>query len=456
MKKNNIAIILSSGIGSRFGGDNNEFPKQLMKVAGKSLLEHTIERFERNKNIDEIIVVVSKKTKKIQEKIIKNNNFKKIKKIIIGGNTRQESSRFGIFACSERKVGKILIHDAVRPFVSDDIINTMISALDIYDAVDVAIPLSDTIIKVNSGNFIVDIPKRVNFKRGQTPQGFKLKIIKKAHKLAMRENFFEVTDDCGLIKKYNLAKIFVINGSDENIKITYPIDLHIADKLFQLKNLKINISDEKKIKSKLKNKNIVIFGHSSGIGKDIFRICKSSGSKVAGYSLSNDFDITNFKKVFAVIKEFVKKNGKIDILISTPAILLRKKLIDFTLEEIDKQIRVNYFAQVNIVKEAIKNMSKKGGSIALFTSSSYTRGRETYSIYSSTKAAIVNFVQAVSEEVFPQININAICPSRTKTPMRQNNFGKEDPKTLLSSKKVALITLQSCLSGITGQVVNIK
>lgn len=90
----------------------------------------------------------------------------------------------------------------------------------------------------------------------------------------------------------------------------------------------------------------------------------------------------------------------------------------------------------------------------LFTSSSHTRGRALYSVYSSTKAAIVNFMQAVSEELFhDQVRINAINPERTATPMRFENFGKEPEETLLSPARVAEVSLQTLLSDLTGQVI---
>ncbi len=231
----NVAIILSAGLGLRFKQNAKNLPKQLAIIAGKTLLEHTLEKFERNRNIDEIIIVVDPKTKKIQEKIIRENNFKKVKKIVLGGLTRQQSSKNGIFACDVKNTGKILIHDTARPFVSDKIINKVIDALNIYKAVTVAITLTDTLIKVDKNNFITDIPKRSQYMREQTPQGFDYKTIKKAHQLAIKENFNEITDDCGLVKRYNLSDIFVIPGEEGNIKITYPIDLHIADKLFQIK-----------------------------------------------------------------------------------------------------------------------------------------------------------------------------------------------------------------------------
>ena len=238
MNKISTAIILSAGQGLRFKKAPEKSFKQLAEISGKTLLQHVLEKFEENKKIDEIILVVNRETKKIQEKIVKKNNFKKVKKIIIGGETRQGSSRNGVLACDQKKTRKVLIHDVTRPFVSDKIINKIIKVLDIYKAVTVAIPLVDTLLKVNKKNIILDIPLRSDFRREQTPQGFDYKIIKKAHQMATQSNFSGANDDCSLVMKYGLANIFVISGEEENIKITYPIDLLIANKLFQIKNHK--------------------------------------------------------------------------------------------------------------------------------------------------------------------------------------------------------------------------
>ena len=236
MRKLNVAVILSAGLGLRFKKNHHSSLKQLVKISGKTCLEHILERFEGHKKIDEIILVVSKESKKVQEEIVRRNHFKKVKKVILGGVTRQESSKNGVFACDFRKTGKILIHDATRPFLSEEIINKIIEALDSYKAVTVGIPLVDTILKVNKKNLIVGIPQRTHFRREQTPQGFNPQIIKKAHQLAIKENFKEATDDCGLVKKYGLSKILVVSGEEENLKITYPLDLYLAKKLFQMKN----------------------------------------------------------------------------------------------------------------------------------------------------------------------------------------------------------------------------
>jgi 2-C-methyl-D-erythritol 4-phosphate cytidylyltransferase len=109
---------------------------------------------------------------------------------------------------------------------------------------------------------------------------------------------------------------------------------------------------------------------------------------------------------------------------------------------------------VNVVQAGIPYLRATKGAILLFASSSYTRGRALYAVYSSTKAAIVNFVQAVSEELFhDQVRINTINPERTATSMRLANFGREPEATLLSAERVAEVALKTLLSDLTGQVI---
>ena len=234
----NYAIILASGTGERSG---LEIPKQFIKIAGKTVIEHTLNIFQNNENIDRIIVVTNSDYIELVYQLASKNNFYKVCHVVRGGETRQQSSYIGLQAVADElhdiaeDNAKVLIHDAVRPFVTDRIINDCIKALDSYKAVDVAITSADTIIKVNSENIIETIPQRKYLKRGQTPQAFDFQTIMKAHKLALDSNDVEVTDDCGLITKFNPTDIYVVNGDDSNIKITYPIDISIADKLFQLK-----------------------------------------------------------------------------------------------------------------------------------------------------------------------------------------------------------------------------
>jgi len=222
----NYAIVLASGTGSRTGLD---LPKQFLKINGKTILEYTLNTFNKNKLTDKIILVVGEEYIENSKTIAKN--FTKISEVTTGGKTRQESSYNGVFAVKEDNA-KILIHDACRPFINDELINRCYYALDKYNAIDTGIETSDTIIEVDSRNIVTKTLKRQTLRRCQTPQGFISGLIKKAHSLARKKNI-KVTDDVSLIVSLNLDKVFVVDGEIENIKITYPDDIKYAkERLF--------------------------------------------------------------------------------------------------------------------------------------------------------------------------------------------------------------------------------
>lgn len=226
MKNSRVyAVILASGKGERM---NCGIPKQFLKIKDKSLVEYAIEAFEKNRNIDSIIIVTESASREKLNEIIGNAHYTKVSAIVDGGRTRFESSVNGVNAVPEKEA-KILIHDAARPFVSQRIIDETVSALDKYPAVEVAVKATDTIIERNDGFLLSATTERDRMMQVQTPQGFSLEVIKKAHEAAMKESDLKATDDCGLIFRYGICDVFVVEGDRQNIKITYPEDLLFAN-----------------------------------------------------------------------------------------------------------------------------------------------------------------------------------------------------------------------------------
>lgn len=224
----NIALILASGTGARC---NLGFPKQFAKINNKTILEYTIDVFDSHNEINEILIVTSEENVDTVKKL--SQNYKKVSNVIKGGETRKDSSYNGINSITEAEAN-VLIHDGVRPLISKEIITNCIKELKTKQAVCVAIDSTDTIFQINDNNIITSIPKRKTLKRAQTPQCFKLSIIKKAHELANNDPDCLVTDDCGLIMNYNLADIHIVEGSENNIKITYKEDLDFVKKILNL------------------------------------------------------------------------------------------------------------------------------------------------------------------------------------------------------------------------------
>ena len=224
MNRRVYAVILASGKGERM---NCGFPKQFAEIKGKTIIERSIEAFEKNENVDEIIVVSEPSTIEKIKKIVNKNNYKKVTNIGLGGAVRAESSSIGVGEVAEDDA-KILIHDAARPLVTQRIINDCISALDSCDAVHTAIKATDTIIEAENGTMKA-ATERSRMMQVQTPQGFRASTIKKAHSLAKKEGFAGATDDCGIVFRYGLADIRIVEGDRTNIKITYPEDIAVAE-----------------------------------------------------------------------------------------------------------------------------------------------------------------------------------------------------------------------------------
>jgi len=223
-----IAIILAGGMGNRVGGNT---PKQLLPLQdGRSILEHSVDAFEQTECIDEIAIVMHPDWIPEAESLRAKNTWKKVKKVIAGGSERWESSWNAIQAFSKVESASeisLLLHDAARPFVSARIIKEVCEALDEHAAVTVAVPVTDTLYKVESGKWKVEsIPSRAEFMRAQTPQAFHLDILKEAFERALKAGKMIVTDDAGVVHRYMPElPIYIVQGEETNKKITYKEDL---------------------------------------------------------------------------------------------------------------------------------------------------------------------------------------------------------------------------------------
>jgi len=454
MKLPNVAVVLAGGGGSRMGLG---IPKQLLKIAGKPLIEHTVGALQASEHIDEIIILMSSDHIETVRGMLPKSRYPKVAAIYEGGSTRNETTQIALGHIKHEECN-VLFHDAVRPLLSKEVISRCIYALKDYEAVDVAIPSADTIIEIED-DIITNIPDRSRLRRGQTPQAFRKTTIEKAYSIAKDDPNFQATDDCGVVLKY-LPKvpIKVVDGEDQNMKVTYPIDAFIMDKLFQLASTGVHTLSDKDRTEQLKDKVVVVFGGSYGIGGDIVNIAKGCGATVYSYSRSSTgTHVERSVEVRKALEDAYEESGKIDYVVNTAGILHIEPLADMSEDTIRSLIEVNYVAPVTIAKASLPYLKETKGQLLLFTSSSYTRGRADYSLYSSSKAAIVNICQALSDEWSDLgVRINCINPERTATPMRQRAFGTENPDTLLSSEVVARTSIDTLLSSVTGQVVDVR
>ncbi len=451
----NIAVLLAGGVGTRVGLD---IPKQLIKIAGRPIMEHTLAVLNAHDDVDEIIIMMAPGHLDAVREIVRSGDYEKVSQILEGADTRNDTTLRALAALPEGECN-VLLHDAVRPLVSDRIITDCFRALETHNAVDVAIPSADTIIEVDAENTIRDIPPRANLRRGQTPQAFKASVIKAAYEIAGRDANFVATDDCTVVLRYLPDEtIWVVAGEERNMKVTEPIDVYIADKLFQLTSSSGQEAHPDGSLEGLRGKTVLVFGGSYGIGADIAALAGRYGANVATFSRSTTgTNVQRREDVAKAAKETVGRFGSIDFVVNTAGVLPRGRLDEASDETIWTATEINYVAPILIAQELFGYLRETRGSLLLFTSSSYTRGRSGYSLYSSAKAATVNLTQALVEEwAADHVRVNVVNPERTGTPMRTKAFGHEPPESLLESEVVARASLETLLSPGTGHVIDLR
>ncbi len=220
------AIILMAGNGSRFG---TKTPKQFLPLNQKRVYLHTLDTFTETAVFDEIVLVCPEGWLEMVAEEAPHTT------VLLGGKTRQESSYLGLQGFSQ-KPDIVVIHDAVRPFVSKKILFRNIHQAIAHGAVDTCIASADTLVHAPGGKTIAAIPKREDYLRGQTPQTFRFDWIWQAHQATNTEG---AHDDCQLLLKQG-RQIHIVEVNDTNFKITTETDLALAEIIIQTKKYTTN------------------------------------------------------------------------------------------------------------------------------------------------------------------------------------------------------------------------
>jgi ribitol-5-phosphate 2-dehydrogenase (NADP+) / D-ribitol-5-phosphate cytidylyltransferase len=453
----NVAVVLAGGTGTRVG---LSIPKQLIKVAGRPIIEHTIGTLQASPDIDEIIVLMTPGHLDAVRAILRPGGYPKVTQVLEGADTRNGTTQRALDALGPDECN-VLFHDAVRPLLSQRVITDCVAALEQYEAVDTAIPSADTIIEVDEdGRTIQDVLKRSRLRRGQTPQGFRLSVIRRAYEAAAQDPDFEATDDCTVVLRYvPQVPIAVVTGDERNMKVTEPIDVYLADRLFQLDSREAPLPvSEDGYRQALEGKTVVVFGGSYGIGADIVELARSYGATVFAFSRSaTKTHVERRADIAAACEEVLAATGRVDHVVNTAGILPHGTLVETSEETLYAATEVNYLAPIHIAQVFQPHLARTRGSLLLFTSSSYTRGRSGYSLYSSAKAAVVNLTQALADEwAADGVRVNCVNPERTATPMRTKAFGEEPHGSLLTAHAVAETSLDVLISDWTGHIVDVR
>jgi len=243
-----VAVVLGGGVGQRLGAG---MPKQLLTLGGQTLVERCAAAFDQAPGVDEVLVVMARGYTEQVKAILAGGGYRKVRDVIEGGATRPDSTRVALAAIAGTTAGTprggglgdapgglggdcgVLLHDAARPLVDQQIIADCVASLEVHEAAGVAVPTSDTIVITDDG-VMRSVPRRETLFRCQTPQCFRLSVIARAHELAAADPDFAPTDDCGVVLRYLPGvDVHIVPGSERNIKITYPQDLAVAEALLR-------------------------------------------------------------------------------------------------------------------------------------------------------------------------------------------------------------------------------
>ena len=222
------AIIPAAGMGKRMG---KAMAKQFLTLGDKPMLAHTLLMFQRSPEIDEIIPVLSKEDMEgCLRDVIEHYQITKVKTLVVGGKERQDSVRHGLQKIS-KDTAIVLVHDGVRPFVTPDMISEAVGVARKGECAAVGVPVKDTIKEVDDDKIVRRTLERGRLWSIQTPQVFPVKILKRAYEESSKQKRYG-TDDAMLVERAG-GTVRVIMGSYENIKITTPEDLIVAEEILK-------------------------------------------------------------------------------------------------------------------------------------------------------------------------------------------------------------------------------
>lgn len=215
----NYVIIVAGGKGLRMGGD---IPKQFLPIGGKPVLMRTIERFREYSPTLQIILVLPKAQQDYWRQLCNEYHFNESYELADGGDTRFHSVQHGLALIPDDAEGVVGVHDGVRPFVSVDVIRRCYETARTAKAVIPVVPVVETLRHIEKGN-----QYRADYRLVQTPQTFDIQLLKAANRQPYQETF---TDDASVVEAYG-QEVSMVEGNRENIKITTPFDMTIAEVL---------------------------------------------------------------------------------------------------------------------------------------------------------------------------------------------------------------------------------
>ncbi len=413
------ALLLAGGEGDRFGAD---IPKQFVRLAGEQILVRSV-RGVAAAGVDRLVVVSHPGWVAETEATLARAGLAIPTSVVAGGATRNESTRNGLGSLDAADDDVVLVHDAVRPLVPVEVVRRSIAPIVAgdADATDTVIPSADTLVIVD-GDRVVEIPDRSRYRRGQTPQVFRVGVLRAAYAAAEAAGDLSATDDCSLVLRYVPGvRLAAVAGDEVNLKITTRIDMVMADRMLQMRMLESGPDAAAPAPARtLAGSRILVVGGTHGIGSAIATVARAQGARVAVDGRSIGLDVRDVEVVRSHVATAAATLGGLDHVICTAGVLRIGAVATADAADIAEVIDVNVTGTLNVARAAHEHLSRTRGSFTAFASSSFTVGRPGYVAYSASKAAVVNLVQGLAEEWSDDgIRVNAISPERTDTPMRR-------------------------------------
>ncbi|MER7128708.1 bifunctional cytidylyltransferase/SDR family oxidoreductase [Streptosporangium saharense] len=423
-----VGVLLAGGVGRRIGLDT---PKQLVEIAGRTIIEHTLTVFQDAPEIDEILVLMTPGYTEDVERLVAAGEFTKVSAVIEGGASRTETTWRALRAL-EKRAGRecdVLLHDAVRPLLEPRIITGCVEALRTHQAVEVAIPTSDTIVVVErrpDGEVVREVPDRAALRRVQTPQGFRLAVIREAYERAFADPGFAdrpPTDDCGVVLRYLPdVPIHVVPGSEHNLKVTHPVDVLIAERLFQLAAYG----------RALRGRTVVVFGDNVAVAE----LAERHGAVVFSFP-ATAARVEDPRSVADALAHAAKESGGVDYVVSAAEPPPTGTLGETDGAVLAEALGVAQLGPVNVARAALPYLRERRGHLLFHTASPYGTLR------SVERAAVVALTQALAEEwAADGVRVSCLAPEpATEAPSRED---------------VARAALDVLVSGLSGRVTTVR
>lgn len=442
-----VGVVLAGGIGQRVGAGA---PKQLLEIAGKTILEHTLDVFDGHPGIDEVVVVMAPGFLAEAERIARG--YPKVTRVVAGGATRPESTWRALCALGDEECD-VLLHDAARPLLDPGILSACVAALDRHVAVEVAIPSSDTILVAEQGpegEVVGDVPDRSRLRRAQTPQCFRLSVIRTAYERAFADPEFgarPATDDCGVVLRYLPGvPIHLVPGSERNMKVTHPVDLEIADRLLGLSGRAVRPLTDEERRAGLDGRTLVVADAGSGLGSLIAGLAKGYGAAVHVLS-PGELRAPDTGAIAEALGRAAAAAGRIDYVVHAGPVPYGGPLAEAGDRVVDEAVTASCRVPVAVAAASLAHLAETRGGL-LFAASG--GGGALGSLGSAAVTALARSLAGEWAEHGVRVNCVELRPAGAGVP------AGEPAQAPRSPEEAALTGLDLLLSGRSGQVAEVR